>query len=108
MTNDLQPMHTPEPFQMTPPFLDDRHGARTAFAFWFSARQDRLHLFTVLTELACVHDVLPTDDETRCLVEISDAFDPDEAWHWVRTELEEELNDIKLDGIWYDAIRWIL
>ena len=34
-------------------------------------------------------------------------FDPDEAWHWIRTDLEDEVNNSGLDALWREAI-WLL
>jgi hypothetical protein len=44
----------------------------------------------------------------RVLVEISSDHDPDEAWHWIRTELEDAVNYVELDDIWEEAIKWLL
>lgn len=93
-----------EPFVMTEP---GEYGFRTRFAFWFVS--DNPNWFIYLADLPCVYDVIPTEDEPeRCLVEIDDSFDPDEAWGWIRTDLQQELDDVKLDPIWHEAIKWIL
>jgi hypothetical protein len=46
------------------------------------------------------------DDGQRALVDIKNEYDPDEAWHYIRTELEEEANYVQLDKIWEDAL-WL-
>ena len=47
------------------------------------------------------------ETDNRALVEIRNDHDPDEAWHWVRTELEETKRHVVLDPIWEDAL-WLL
>lgn len=79
-------------------------GTRTQYAFWLTAAEERF--FRVAREVGCVAHVSDPDDN-RALVEISNEHDPDEAWHWVRTELEEESQHVKLDKIWEDVI-WLL
>jgi hypothetical protein len=39
-------------------------------------------------------------------VDIKNEYDPDEAWHYIRTELEDEANYVHLDKIWEDAL-WL-
>ncbi|MBC6937464.1 MAG: hypothetical protein DWB42_16740 [Chloroflexi bacterium] len=78
--------------------------AYNRYAFRFSTPETDLINF--VGTLACVAGITPL--ENGALVEIDNEFDPDEAWHWVRTELEEEINAIHLDDIWYSAIQWIL
>jgi len=80
------------------------HGSNTEYAFWlYTAEQD---LIDLVREMGCVASI-QEDPNGRLLVEISDEHDADEAWHWVRTELEMEINSVKLDKIWQDAI-WLL
>lgn len=103
MMNELQPQSS-EPFVMTEP---GEYGHRTRYAFWFVSENPNWFIF--LADLPCVYDVIPAEnDEQRCLVEIQDTYDPDEAWCWIRTDLQTELDDVKLDNIWYEAIKWIL
>lgn len=93
-------------FDMGEPFAIEGWGER--FAFRFSASEP--YLIEFVRSLACVadvYDVHPMDDEERCLVEIDNEFDPDEAWHWIRTELEDEVNNSGLDALWREAI-WLL
>jgi hypothetical protein len=90
-----------EMFSMTEP---QEIGSRTRYAFWLTASETRF--FHVIGELACVAAVSQPANN-RVLVEISNDHDPDEAWHWIRTELEEESRVVKLDKIWEDAL-WLL
>lgn len=73
------------------------------YGFWLTAFETRF--FDVTRSLRCVSSVSAPDDN-RALVEISNDHDPDEAWHWIRTELEEESQAVKLDKIWEDAL-WL-
>ncbi len=75
------------------------------YAFRFSTSETDLIDF--VSTLACVQHVTLLDEGGTALVEIDNEFDPDEAWHWVRTELEDELA-AQLDDIWYEAVKWIL
>jgi hypothetical protein len=73
------------------------------YAFWLSAAEARF--FDAARAVACVCAVSDPRDN-RALVEISNDHDPDEAWHWVRAELEEESLVVQLDKIWEDAL-WL-
>ena len=91
-----------EKFSMTEP---QAIGKRTRYAFWLTASEDRF--FEVVRSLRCVASVSEPEGN-RALIEIHNDHDPDEAWHWIRTELEEESQFVKLDKIWEDAISWLL
>ena len=76
----------------------------TRYAFWLTTTERSLVTFT--EHLKCVKAVSTSDDDpVRVLVHIDDSFDADEAWHWIRTELEHEANYIRLDSIWEDAMK---
>jgi hypothetical protein len=90
-----------EKFSMTEP---QTIGIRTRYAFWLTATEDRF--FAVARQMKCVASVSEPEND-RALVEISNDHDPDEAWHWIRTELEEESQVVELDQIWKDA-HWLL
>ena len=90
-----------EKFSMTEP---QTIGNRTRYAFWLTATEARF--FAVARQMNCVAFVSEPQDN-RALVEISNDHDPDEAWHWIRTELEEESQVVELDQIWKDAL-WLL
>lgn len=80
-------------------------GMNTEFAFWLMTEHE--NLLDVVAALGCVVGVLDVED-ARYLVEISDDHDPDEAWHWVCSEIEAELANVELDPIWEEALKWIL
>lgn len=88
-------------FSMTEP---QTIGTRTRFAFWLTAQEGRY--FAAARELRCVAHVSHPEDN-KALVEISNDHDPDEAWHWIRSALEEESQVVHLDQIWKDAL-WLL
>jgi hypothetical protein len=90
-----------EKFSMSEP---QAIGKRTRFAFWLTATEERF--FAVARQMNCVAFV-DEPQHNRALVEISNDHDPDEAWHWIRTELEEESRVVELDQIWKDAL-WLL
>jgi hypothetical protein len=90
-----------EKFTMTEPV----ELAYNRYAFRFATTE--ADLIDFVSTLACVANVTVLEPGPEVLVEIDNEFDPDEAWHWVRTELEEEVA-LQLDDIWYDAIKWIL
>lgn len=94
---------TPKPFTMGIP---REYGRGSQFAFWFSTEEKRL--MSAVYALRCVADMKRHRPSGRILVEISDDHDPDEAWHWIRSELEEAVNYVELDDIWEDALKWIL
>lgn len=91
-----------EKFSMTEP---QAIGKQARYAFWLTASEDRF--FDITRGLRCVISVSDPEDN-RALVEIHNDHDPDEAWHWIRKELEEESRFVKLDKIWEDAISWLL
>ncbi len=90
-----------EKFIMTEP---QAIGKQTRFAFWLTAEEARF--FAVAQQMNCVAAVSEPQNN-KALVEISNDHDPDEAWHWIRTELEEESHVVELDQIWKDAL-WLL
>ncbi|HLV33516.1 MAG TPA: hypothetical protein VKY59_00320 [Spirillospora sp.] len=98
---------------MSQPFENDKFsmtepqaiGTRAHYAFWLTAIEDRF--FDVVRTMRCVVSVSEPENN-RVLVEISNDHDADEAWHWIRAELEEESRYVKLDKIWEDAISWLL
>ena len=79
-------------------------GINTRYAFWLTASEERY--FRAIRRVGCVASV-STPQDNRALVEIRNDHDPDEAWHWVRTELEETRRHVVLDPIWEDAL-WLL
>ena len=89
-------------FSMTEP---QAIGTRTRYAFWLTATEDRF--FDVARGMGCVA-FMSEPQEHRALIEISNDHDPDEAWHWIRTELEQESHYVRLDKMWEDAISWLL
>lgn len=95
-------------FSMTEP---GEYGHVTRFAFWFTTVEP--YLLDILQDFPCVDglELSPFSDHVagyRALVDISDGCDPDEAWHWIRTDLEEEVTTVRLDSIWHEAIKWLL
>ncbi len=98
---------------MTEPFGNEKFsmsepqaiGIQTRYGFWLTSTEDRF--FEITRNMRCVASVSKPDNN-RALVEINNDHDPDEAWHWIRTELEEESRVVKLDKIWEDAIAWLL
>lgn len=89
-----------EPFALTPDSLIEH------FGFWFSTNEP--YLVEFMRAQPCVSDVRdPMDDTDHVLIEIDNEFDPDEAWHWIRTDLEDEVNNSGLDALWREAI-WLL
>jgi hypothetical protein len=81
-----------------------RIGLNTEFGFWLTT--DYEGLLEVIAPLNCVASVLEVEDG-RSLVEISDDHDPDEAWHWIRSELESEVQYVELDPLWEEAMKWL-
>ncbi|MBN8620759.1 MAG: hypothetical protein J0L63_17730 [Anaerolineae bacterium] len=79
---------------------------RSRYAFWLQTDERRL-LETVFG-MRCVAAMKRHRPSGRILVEISNEHDPDEAWHWIRTELEYAIHDVELDEMWVEAIKWIL
>jgi hypothetical protein len=80
-------------------------GLNTEYAFWLTTEYD--WVAEAVAALACVAAVLETEDH-RLLVEISDDHDPDEAWHWVRAEIEAQRHTVDLDPMWEEALKWVL
>lgn len=78
-------------------------GRPTRYAFWMTSSQERL--FDVVANLRCVTSLKRTGPK-RAHVHISDNYDADEAWHYIRTELHEESQYVHLDQIWEDAL-WL-
>ena len=70
-----------------------RYGRSSNFAFWMTASDRKL--LTAVRGMGCVAGMKRSRLTGRILVEISDDHDPDEAWHWIRKEIE-------------DTIKWIL
>ncbi|GEM_PF-1439230 len=90
-------------FDMSEPYALDGWGER--FAFWLTVSEP--YLVEFIRSLICVVDLREIENEERILVEMDNEFDPDEAWHWIRTELEDEVNNSGLDSLWREAI-WLL
>lgn len=90
-------------FEMKPPAEVKASGR---YGFWFTTEEKRL-LATVWS-MNCVASMRRSRSTGRVLVEINHDHDPDEAWHWIRTELEDALNYVELDPIWEEAIKWVL
>lgn len=78
-------------------------GLNTRYGFNFTTANKRL--LRVIQEVPCVYGVLRTH-RGKFLIELRDEHDPDEAWHWVRTEIEEFEHFLEVDGLWGDAI-WL-
>ena len=76
------------------------------YGFWLTTTEKRL--LTAVYAMRCVAGMKRHRPTGRVLVEISDEHDPDEAWHWIRSELEDAVNYVELDPIWEDAIKWLL
>jgi hypothetical protein len=79
-------------------------GLNTEFAFWLTTGYDEL--LEVVASLNCVAAVLEVEDGCS-LVEINEDHDPDEAWHWIRSELEAEVQFVELDPLWEEAMKWL-
>ena len=77
----------------------------TEFGFWLTTFDDQI--LDVVASLLCVATVQEPEEDGRALVEIADDHDPDEAWHWIRAELEEEIQFVELDPIWEEALKWL-
>lgn len=95
-------------FTMTAP---GDFGRTTEFGFWFTTGE--LYLLDFVEAMACVarvHSEESERDDIPVLVDIGDEYDPDEAWHWIRKDLEEAttLRFIDRESVWADAIRWLL
>jgi hypothetical protein len=90
-------------FDMKPPAEVKNSGH---YAFWLMTEEKRLML--TVWSMNCVAAMRRSRSTGRILVEISNDHDPDEAWHWIRTELEDAVNYVELDPMWEEAIRWVL
>lgn len=90
-------------FTMAPPAEVKQSGR---YAFWMSTEERKLLI--AVRAMSCVTAMKRSRSTGRVMVEISDEHDPDEAWHWIRTELEEVINYVELDPMWEEAIRWVL
>lgn len=88
-------MGIPRPFRQS-----DQYG------FWLTTNEKRL--LTTVYGMRCVAGMKRHRPTGRVIVEISTDHDPDEAWHWIRSELEDAVNYVELDNIWIEAIKWIL
>ena len=82
------------------------YGQSSKYAFWMTASDKKL--LTTVRGMGCVAGMKQSRFSGQVLVEISNEHDPDEAWHWIRTELEEAINEVELDDIWTEALKWIL
>jgi len=80
------------------------HGGRTEYAFWLETKETRL--FRFMRTLVCVASVKMVSKD-KALVAIKDIYDADEAWHYIRTEVEGEARFVTLDQIWEDAMKWL-
>jgi len=76
------------------------------YGFWLTTTEKRL--LTAVYAMRCVAGMKRHRPSGRVLVEISNEHDPDEAWHWIRSELEDAVNYVELDDIWEEAIKWLL
>jgi hypothetical protein len=90
-------------FDMKPPAEVNNSGR---YAFWLMTAEKSLML--TVWSMNCVAAMRRSRSTGRILVEISNDHDPDEAWHWIRTELEDAVNYVVLDPMWEEAIRWVL
>ncbi len=95
--------HKQTDFEMGIPGKNTRTGN---YAFWMSTSDKRL--VAAVRGMSCVVGMKRSRLTGRILVELSHDHDPDEAWHWIRREVEETINDVELDPIWVEALKWIL
>ena len=102
LLEDTLPKKQPE-FKMGVPHESRR---TSSFAFWMTASERRL--LSAVRGMGCVANMKRSRSTGRILVEINPDHDPDEAWHWIRAELEDVVNTVELDDIWIEAIKWIL
>jgi hypothetical protein len=97
-------MPTSEPeFTMDAPAFYNRG---SNYAFWMTTSDRKL--LAAVRSMNCVSGMKRSRTTGRILVELSDDHDPDEAWHWIRKEIEDTINDVELDDIWIEAMKWIL
>lgn len=97
----MEPESKKPSFSMTEPA---DHQTSTRYAFWLKTEETRL--FRFVRSLLCVADVQKVTVNTA-LIGIKDEYDADEAWHYIRTEIEEEASYVHLDKIWEDALMWL-
>lgn len=90
-------------FRMTEP-RENRSNRDTRYSFWLTTAEVRL--FEFVKSLPCVASVRKLG-ESRGLIAIGDEYDADEAWHFIRSELEYEAQFVPLDKIWEDAMMWL-
>ncbi len=76
------------------------------YGFWLTTAEKKL--LAVVRSMNCVAEMKRSRQTGKVLVAINEDHDPDEAWHWIRAELEDAVNEVQLDSIWEDAIKWIL
>lgn len=76
------------------------------YGFWLTTAEKKL--LVRVRSMNCVADMKRSRQTGKVLVAIHDDHDPDEAWHWIRSELEDAINEVELDSIWENAIKWIL
>jgi hypothetical protein len=76
------------------------------YAFWLATEEKGLLM--AVWSMNCVASMKRSRSTGRVLVEINDDHDPDEAWHWIRTELEEAVSYVELDPMWEEALKWVL
>ncbi|MBL8164578.1 MAG: hypothetical protein JNJ61_21490 [Anaerolineae bacterium] len=81
-------------------------GGSPRYGFWMTTSEKRL--LAVVRSMNCVADMKRSRSTGRVLVALSEEHDPDEAWHWIRSELEDAIHEVELDPIWVNAIKWIL
>lgn len=90
-------------FAMGVPRVSKQHNQ---YGFWLSTTEKRL--LSAVYAMRCVASMKRHRFTGRVLVEIGTDHDPDEAWHWIRSELEDVANYVELDDIWEEAIKWLL
>ncbi len=71
----------------------------------FTLVTDNVHLIDCMANYLCVASVKRIND-LSLLVGIKTTYDADEAWHFIRSEMEKEAELIYLDKIWEDAL-WL-
>lgn len=96
-------MQPEESFVMGTPQIVRQNGQ---YAFWMKTNDKKL--LAVVRSMNCVTGMKRSRSTGKILVAINDDHDPDEAWHWIRKELEDAINTVELDDIWHDAIQWLL
>lgn len=82
------------------------YGRDTQYAFWLTT--DDQKLLAAVYSMNCVAAMKRHKPTGRILVAIHDDHDPDEAWHWIYSELETAVNTIELDDLWHEAVKWLL